>query len=227
MPESSSSNVFGQCVMNRSQVLAARALQRTLAGKELSVQPCRGCGVSAPCRSYDFKVRRHLRFVESGGLGANTTWIMAKHQEMITGSGAVCAECMKAFLLAYFGKITRVLLAFGVALCAPVVVASFFLFRRSIHEMSEATFVAASFVAVLGLLGVACLMAAWFADRFLFHKVNRAILLNIAALEREPLRTRFPPATYALQIGLRFSDQGNPSASPEVISSDDALPAKR
>jgi hypothetical protein len=216
-----------QFVFSRAEVLAERAVKRTLAGKNPAAQTCRACGAVVPCRPYDFKVRRHLRFVEkAGGLGSNTSWIMAKHNEMMPGQGAVCVPCMESFLQPYFAKVMRRLLVLFVLLCAPFPVALAIQHRR-VHEMTNHGFMLACFLGVLFLLGLASLVAAWFADCFLSYKFNRVVLVRVAALERAPLRERFSAETYALQIGLRFSDETK-SKGDEILSADDlpnGLPA--
>jgi hypothetical protein len=162
-----------------------------------------------------------LRFGDAGGLGTNTTWIMAKNQEMVSGQGAVCSSCMESFLLPYFVHRTALLYILGVALCLPFPISLFFVRAHSLHDLSKSAFKVLSFLAVLILPGLVCLAIATLADRFLVHKVNRIILLAVATVEREPLRVRYPSATYALQVGLRFSDQNSP-ADEEIVSPDDA-----
>lgn len=205
----------------RSRTLAVRTVKRIWAGRNPAPRSCRVCGRTAPCRPYDFKARRHLRFAERGELGANTTWIMAKHDDLTPGSGAICAGCMESFLEPFFAHALRNFLLAGVVLCAPLPI---FLLaqRRGLHAMSNAGFLTAGLLAVLFLVGLAALAAGCLADWVLMQAGEREALLRIAALEREPLRERFPAETYALQIGLRFSDRPE-APGDEVISCDDKL----
>src|SRR5581483_10157315 len=147
----------------RARELAARAVKRSLAGRTPPPQTCRSCGAAAACRTYEFKARRRLRIAEpSGALGANTTWIMAKHEEMVPGSGAVCPACLESFLDPYFAKIMRRLFWLFAILCAPFPLWLAIQHRR-VHEMTNHAFVALCFLGVLFLLGLTSLGAAWFA----------------------------------------------------------------
>ena len=226
MEEVRASHLFFRFVETRAGILAAQAVRRSLAGKEPAAQPCRACGATAACRPYEFKVRRHLRMAERGGLGANTTWIMAKHDELLPGSGAVCAQCMESFLRPHFGRVMKILLIVGLGLCLPLP-ALLLIEHRPLHEMGNGAFVAVCVTAVLCGLGLGCLALARFVDYFLSHKFDRTILGRMAALERAPLRERFPAETYALQIGLRFSDLPAKAGGEEIVSCDDDIELSR